>query len=167
MFYSEKLPLVVVISAFLIFAISGLVTVLKTTHSGIKLDKYLCVSSIPAAYFYNDTGYTTKELYPREYIYDKNLSAREVCSYKKRDFDGKSTPEKYDECRDIYNTVTKSKYKNNECKVLGKEIYEKDKVGCTVLYVWNTKALVSVSCEAPTQELRKESIQELEKKYKR
>ena len=166
MFYSEKLPLIIVISAFVIFAVCGLTTVLTTAHGGIKLDKYLCVSSVPAAYFYNDTVYTTKELYPREYIYDKNSDVNDICSYKRRDFFGKLTPDKYEKCKNIYNNTTKAKYHNNECKVLGKESYATDDMECNVLYVWNSKTLVSVSCEGATAEKRQEAMSNLQKKFK-
>ncbi len=166
MFYSEKLPLIVVISAFIIFAVCGLVTVLTTTHGGIKMDKYLCVSSIPSAYFYNDGSYTSKELYPREYIYDKNLKTEDICSYKKRDFNGELTLDKYNECKKIYAQQTKQKFANNECKTIGKEIYTYDNMECTALYVWGKKTLVSVSCEGSTPEKRKEAILKIQKKFK-
>lgn len=166
MFYNEKLPLIAVISAFIIFAVCGLVTVLKTTHGGIKMDKYLCVSDVPAAYFYKDDTYTTKEFYPREYIYDKNSNVNDVCSYKRRDFSGKLTLNRYEKCQDIYNNTTKTKYKNNECKVLGKDSYITDDMECSVLYVWDTKKLVSISCEGSTKEKRKEIIQKMQAKFK-
>lgn len=166
MFYGEKLPLTILISAFIIFAICGLVTVLKTTHSGIKMDMYLCVSDVPSAYYYNDSAYTTKEFYPREYIYDKNSNVNDICSYKRRDFKGVLTPLKYEKCKNIYNNTTKAKYNNNECKVLGKESYITDDMECSVFYVWGSKKLVSVSCEGSSFEQRTEAIKKIQKKYK-
>lgn len=166
MFYGEKLPLIVVISAFLIFAISGLITVLSTTRGGIKMDKYLCELSIPSAYFYNDGSFTSKELYPREYIYDKNNKSTEICAYKKRDFEGNLTLNNYNECQNTYTQKTRAAYEAKECKTIGKKIYTTDNMECSALYVWGQNNLVSVSCEGGTIGQRKAAIQKIQSKYK-
>lgn len=166
MFDYRKLPFIILVVGVVLFAFSGLFTVLKVTNSGIKMDMYLCEPSISSGYFYDDYTATSVYYYPREYIYDKTADVKDICSYKRKDFYGNLTPDKFDTCRKTYVTTTKKRYSDGECKQIGKEILVNKNTDCEVYYLWGTKNIVNIKCVGGTPEQRKTDILKIKDKYK-
>ena len=166
MFDYRKLPLIIIITGVVIFAFSGLFTVLNVTNSGIKMKMYLCEPEIQSAFFYNDSAVSIVDYYPKEYLYNPKSNVNDICAYKKRDFKGNLTTEKYEQCKQIYSNVTKRMYASGKCKQVGKEIFENNTTNCEALYIWRNKKLISIKCEGGTNSEREAAIKKIKQKYK-
>lgn len=166
MLYNEKLPFIIVIVGFIIFAISGLVMVLTASNAGIKMDAYLCNIQKSPLYTKDDGFSFWYENYAREHIYNRSETASEICAYKKLNNKGQLTPMDYINCQTVYKEVTKSRFKNGECKQLAKKIVIKNNIQCEALYVLGTKNLVRIKCDGGTESSRKTAAENIKRKYK-
>ncbi len=166
MFDYRKLPLIIIVTGVIIFAFSGLFTVLNLTNSGIKMEMYLCEPEIQSAFFYNDNTVSIVDYYSKEYLYNPKSNVNDICAYKRRDFNGNLTPEKYEQCKQIYSNETKKMYTSGKCKQVGKEIIETNTTNCEALYIWKNKKLISIKCEGGTNAEREGAIIKIKDKFK-
>lgn len=166
MFDYRKLPFIILVVGVVLFAFSGLLTVLNVTNSGIKMDMYLCEPEINSAYIKQGYTETIVDYYPREYIYDKSQNVNDICLYKQNDLQGELTLGKYENCRKTYLNETTSRYQKGECKQIGKEILKNNISDCEVFYIWGSKKLVRVSCVGGTKIQREQQIKQIKDQYK-
>ncbi len=166
MFDYRKLPLIIIITGLILFASSGLLTVLNISNKGIKMEMYLCEPEIQSAFFYNDTTVSIVDYYAKEYLYNPKSNVSEICAYKRRDFNGNLTPEKYEQCKKTYTNETTKRQNKGQCKQVGKEIIENNITKCETLYIWKTKKLISIKCEGGTKEQRASAIKQIKLKHR-